>query len=105
MRFASIYSESFMAVMEMPVRDQGKNAAAAPNSAPGLPVAPFQAAIGIAIMLGLVCLVCAAATGVFFSQNSARNWQQVQDWRIEWLLGSVAFFLLGLCLQGWRNQA
>lgn len=69
------------------------------------PITPFQAAIAIAMMLGLVCLVCAAATGVFFSQNTARNWQQVQGWRIEWLLGSVAFFLLGLCLQGWRNQA
>ena len=51
----------------------------------------------IAILVGVLCLVGALAVSVFFSVRTVLDWQAIQLWRIEWLLGAVAAFAAG-CL-------
>jgi hypothetical protein len=53
----------------------------------------------IAFLLGVFCLVGALAVSVFFSPRTALDWQAIQLWRIEWLLGSVAAFVAGRLLK------
>ena len=53
----------------------------------------------IAFIVGLACVVAAIATGLIFSATTLLDWQAVQVWRIEWLLASVAAFLVGIMLK------
>jgi len=53
----------------------------------------------IAFLLGLICLVGALSVSVFFSARTALDWQAIQLWRIEWLLGAVAAFVAGCLLK------
>ena len=55
----------------------------------------------IAFLLGIFCLVGAVAVSVFFS---ARDWQAIQLWRIEWLLAAVAAFVAGCLLKKPANR-
>jgi hypothetical protein len=43
--------------------------------------------------------VGALAVGVFFSARTVLDWQAIQIWRIEWLVGAVAAFAAGLLLK------
>lgn len=60
----------------------------------GLPTASL-----VAFVIGVGCLICAIAVGFVFSANTILDWQAVQLWRIEWLLGAAAAFLAGLLLK------
>lgn len=60
----------------------------------GLPTAPL-----VAFLLGLVCIVGAVGVGVVFTVQTTLDWQAVQVWRIEWLLGASAAFLAGILLK------
>jgi hypothetical protein len=51
----------------------------------------------IAFLVGVLCLVGALAVSVFFSARTVLDWQAIQLWRIEWLLGAVVAFAAG-CL-------
>jgi len=53
----------------------------------------------VALLLGVFCLVGALAVSVVFSPRTALDWQAIQLWRIEWLLGSVAAFVAGCLLK------
>jgi hypothetical protein len=53
----------------------------------------------IAVIVGVLCLVAAVATGFLFSANTVLDWQAVQLWRVEWTLGAVAVFLLGILMK------
>jgi cytosine/uracil/thiamine/allantoin permease len=53
----------------------------------------------IAFLLGVFCVVGSLAVSVFFSPRTALDWQAIQLWRIEWLLGSVAAFVAGCLLK------
>lgn len=53
----------------------------------------------ITLVLGCTCLLAAAATGLLFKVNTLSDWQAVQLWRIEWLLGAIAFFVAGVLLK------
>lgn len=53
----------------------------------------------IAFVIGVVCLLGAVGVGVIFSARTMLDWQAVQLWRIEWLLGSVAAFVAGCLLK------
>ena len=53
----------------------------------------------IAFLIGIACVLAAAAVGVVFSTQRVIDWQAVQLWRIEWLLGAVAAFLAGCLLK------
>jgi hypothetical protein len=49
--------------------------------------------------LGVLCLVAAVVVGMIFSPQTTLDWQAIQMWRIEWLLGSVACFVAGILLK------
>ncbi len=52
-----------------------------------------------AFLLGAFCLLAALSIGIFFSAKTPQDWQAIQMWRIEWLLGSVAAFIAGCLLK------
>lgn len=60
----------------------------------GLSTAAF-----LAFILGVVCVVAAIATGFIYSANTVLDWQAVQVWRAQWLLGAVVAFLAGSLLK------
>jgi len=49
----------------------------------------------VALVLGSACVVAAIVTGFFYTATTLLDWQAVQIWRIEWLLGAIAFFAAG----------
>lgn len=53
----------------------------------------------IALILGCACLIAAAVTGFLFTATTLLDWQAVQLWRIEWLLGATAMFAAGVLLK------
>ncbi len=53
----------------------------------------------IAFLVGLLCGLGALAVSVFFSVRTMLDWQAIQLWRIEWLLASIAAFLVGMLLK------
>jgi hypothetical protein len=53
----------------------------------------------IALILGCACVVAAAVTGFVFTPTTLLDWQAVQIWRIEWLLGAIAVFAVGVLLK------
>lgn len=53
----------------------------------------------IAFVIGVICLLGALAVGYIFSAKTILDWQAVQLWRIEWLLGAVAAFVAGCLLK------
>jgi hypothetical protein len=53
----------------------------------------------IAFLAGIGCLAGAIGVGLVFSANTVLDWQAVQLWRIEWLLGAAACFLAGILLK------
>jgi hypothetical protein len=57
----------------------------------------------IAFAAGLGCLVFAMAVGLVFAVRTTLDWQAVQVWRIEWLLGASASFLAGILLKKSAN--
>jgi hypothetical protein len=56
----------------------------------------------IAFLFGMVCLLGAIAVGFIFNAKTILDWQAVQLWRIEWLLGAVAAFVAGCLLKSKR---
>lgn len=90
------------------VRSDGSSAASRPATGAvayfnttaarlGLPIFAF-----LAFLVGLLCLVGALGVGVVFSARTVLDWQAVQVWRIEWLLGAVAAFCAGCVLKNNR---
>jgi hypothetical protein len=53
----------------------------------------------IAFLAGVLCVVGALSVSVFFSARTVLDWQAIQLWRIEWLLGAVAAFVAGHLLK------
>jgi hypothetical protein len=53
----------------------------------------------IAFLFGAFCLVGAIAVGILFTARTALDWQAIQLWRIEWLLGAIAGFVAGTLLK------
>jgi hypothetical protein len=60
----------------------------------GLPTAAM-----VAFLVGLTCVLAAVLVGFIFSANTVLDWQAVQIWRIEWLLGAAAAFLAAILLK------
>ncbi len=50
----------------------------------------------IAFFIGVICVIAAVATGLLFTATTLLDWQAVQTWRIEWLLGALVAFAAGL---------
>lgn len=60
----------------------------------GLPTAAL-----LSFAIGLVCVAGAVGVGLIFTVQTTLDWQAVQVWRIEWLLGASASFLAGILLK------
>jgi len=45
----------------------------------------------------------ALGVGLFFSVRTTLDWEAVQVWRIQWLLGASASFLAGILLKKSSN--
>lgn len=52
-----------------------------------------------AFLLGAMCLVGALAVSLCFTARTTLDWQAIQLWRIEWLVGAVAAFVAGCLLK------
>jgi len=51
----------------------------------------------------LICVAGAVGVGLIFTVQTTLDWQAVQVWRIEWLLGASASFLAGILLKKSTN--
>ena len=60
----------------------------------GLPTAAL-----VSFAIGLFCVAGAITVGLIFTVQTTLDWQAVQVWRIEWLLGASASFLAGILLK------
>jgi hypothetical protein len=60
----------------------------------------FGTASLVLFVVGLVCAVAAMAVGFLYTANTVLDWQAVQIWRIEWLLGAAVAFLAAIALKG-----
>ncbi len=59
----------------------------------------LNAASLVAFAAGIACVIAAIATGFMFTAGTVLDWQAVQIWRVEWLLGAAAAFLAGILLK------
>ena len=57
----------------------------------------------VSFVIGLSCVVAAFLVGLIFTVRTTLDWQAVQVWRIEWLLGAGAAFLAGILLKNSAN--
>ncbi len=53
----------------------------------------------IFFVVGLACAFAAVAVGWLYTANTIQEWQAVQLWRIQWLLGATVAFLAGIVLK------
>ena len=53
----------------------------------------------VLLLLAGVCALGALLTGVIYRPTTMLEWQAVQTWRIEWMLGAIAALLAGLLLK------
>lgn len=60
----------------------------------GLPSASL-----VAFIVGLACVVGALATGIVYSERNVLEWQAVQLFRMQWLLGGLVAFVAGVLLK------
>jgi hypothetical protein len=60
----------------------------------GLPTASL-----VSFLVGIFCVAGAVLVGLIFTVQTTLDWQAVQIWRIEWLLGATASFLAGILLK------
>lgn len=60
----------------------------------GLPTPSF-----IAFMIGLGCVAGAIGVSLFYKASNLAEFQAIQMWRIEWLLGATASFVAGILLK------
>jgi hypothetical protein len=60
----------------------------------GLPTGAF-----IAFMIGLGCVAGAIGVSLFYKASNLAEFQAIQMWRIEWLLGATASFVAGILLK------
>lgn len=55
-------------------------------------------------LLGIFCMAIALVVGFMFKMDTLVDWQAVQLWRIEWLLGAAAAMLTGILLKKTKND-
>jgi hypothetical protein len=60
----------------------------------GLPTAPL-----VAFIIGLGCVAGAIGVSLFYKASTLAEFQAIQMWRIEWLLGATASFVAGILLK------
>jgi hypothetical protein len=60
----------------------------------GLPNASF-----VAFLIGVACLLAAIMVGPLYNAQTPADFQAVQSWRMQWLMGAVAAFVAGILLK------
>jgi hypothetical protein len=60
----------------------------------GLPIPAL-----VCLLLGLLCLLIAFMVGLVYPVENLTDFQAVQMWRIQWVLGAVAAFAAGILLK------
>lgn len=53
----------------------------------------------VAFLLGSGCALAALLLGFFYTAATVLDWQAVQVWRLEWLLGAAVAFIAGILLK------
>ena len=53
----------------------------------------------VAFLVGVFCVLAAIALGVVFAVQTTLDWQALQLWRIEWLLGALVCFVAAILLK------
>ena len=53
----------------------------------------------VLLWLAAVCALVAVFTGVFYRATTLVEWQAVQMWRLEWMLGAIVALLAALLLR------
>ena len=53
----------------------------------------------IFFVVGLACGIAAIAVGWLYTANTLQEWEAVQLWRIQWLLGAAAAFIACIALK------
>ena len=53
----------------------------------------------VAFLTGAFCLLAAFSVGFIYAVQNFADFQAIQYWRMEWLLGAVAAFLAGMMLK------
>jgi hypothetical protein len=71
-----------------------KQGAIVVREALGLPLPPL-----VCFLVGMVCLAGALLVGFVVPSDSVVDFQAIQYWRMEWLLGAVAAFMAGILLK------
>jgi len=52
-----------------------------------------------AFLIGIGCVLAAIAVGFIYSVQNLADFQAIQLWRIEWLLGAITAFVAGILLK------
>ena len=60
----------------------------------GLPTASL-----VAFMIGVGCIAGAICVSFIYKAQTFADWQAIQFWRIEWLLGATASFVVAILLK------
>jgi cytosine/uracil/thiamine/allantoin permease len=53
----------------------------------------------IALLTGIGCILASILVGLVHNIQTAQDFQAVQLWRMEWLVGAVAAFVAGILLK------
>lgn len=53
----------------------------------------------VAFLIGLACVLGCIACGVIYSERNVLEWEAVQLYRIQWLLGAAVAFVAGILLK------
>jgi len=53
----------------------------------------------VAFFAGLGCILAAIAVGLIYTAQSVADFQAIQLWRIQWLMGAVVAFAAGILLK------
>ena len=53
----------------------------------------------VLFVVGVACAIAALAVGWLYTANTLQDWQAVQLWRIQWLLGAGVAFLAAIALK------
>jgi len=59
----------------------------------------FGPATVVALIMGVGCLIVAVSLGFLYKVTTLSDWQAIQLWRIEWLLGALALFAGGILIK------
>ena len=60
----------------------------------------FGTASLVLFVIGAACGIAAISVGLIYTANTTLDWQAVQVWRIQWLLGAAVAFLAAIALKG-----